>query len=725
MLKNNAAVRSRGVAAIAHGLAGSHRGTVSHVWTDMAQGFSVTMSAAEASKLAADPNVASVHQDQYYSMADSTGVTGEDGAPPSGPAPRLTQTDPHSWGLDRVDQRKLPLDHRYHDDAHQEGQDVTVYLVSTGVRETHQDLGNRAVLVRDFVNDNHAQDCRVQGTAGAGAIGGNTNGVAKKADIVVLRAFDCDLIARASDLAAAVDWVANNNIGPAVLDFNIGPVCRDLDDLHVIPCDPDEFKLIRDALTLAMSKGIQVVQPVGDLGQAAGVDACTAVTSSTPGVLIVGGTSLSSAGTTDQAWSLSNFGSCVGIWAPAAGVVVDSSASDTAEVSMSTTLIATGLVSGALALILSDPKFAHATPRDLTVELLRRATLGVITGMHSGDNNRLLYTRPPGSFTVGSVLKSTPGADGLQNLFAVNAAGKMVERFQTGTAVAVAGAGGRVAGPKGARVSGLAAASSWGPWITSTSGGWASVGSERNANGKLQLVGVTASKQLWQRQQLAVNSNTWTAWSQLDSPSSLGITAVSLKGLADGRVVMFGSNADGGSFFQVQTAANATTWSGWSALPFTGTARSITAESNADGKVEVFASDTDGAVWRTKQVSADSMTWTTPAVIPGAPPVYMVAASRHKDGRVDLFTIGDGNLMAHTTQTSAGASTYTTSNQPIANAALTSVSASVNNDQIDVIGVDSSGAVLESLENAADANSWPAFTQIGTAGTVLPQPVSD
>ncbi|WUK73004.1 protease inhibitor I9 family protein [Kribbella sp. NBC_00359] len=698
------------------------------MFTHALQGFSVQMSAAEAKKLAADPNVESVMQDHYMTTATSVGAAGVASVPSPVSAPRLTQ-GPVAWGLDRVDQRGPDPDHKYHYDAKRAGQGVQIWWVTDGVRETHEDLTPRAVLADDLVNDGKdTQTCGDAGTHEAGISAGKFHGLAKAADIFVVRAFDCDDVGTAANVAAAIEFSANNAIKPAVIGLSLAPVCIDADRAPT-PCDRDSVNLISAAVKHALvDKGIQVVQGAGDSVHPAtgnGSDACTNDSGITTGVLYVGATgAVTQAGqpgqpnrTVDGAWFRSNYGRCVDIWAPGVSVDVPTSAADDSDIEMSAVGISSAFAVGALALLLSDPLFKNATPAELTAELKKRATPDVIIGMHAGDNNRLLFTKPPGGFTIGTALDSSPGADGSPTLTGVDPAGKMKVRFQTRA---------NLAGQKSARAAGLAASSTWGPWITSSSAGWASAASEQNANGKLQLVGVTTTHQLWQRQQLVANSNTWASWSQLDTPSSLGVKAVTLKRLADGRVVMFGSNDDGASFFRVQTAANATTWSAWSPLPFTGSARSITAEANSDGNVEVFASDTDGKVWRTKQVSTDSATWTTPATIPNAPPVYMVAASRHKDGRVDLFTLGEGNVLAHATQTSAGAATYSAFTEPIANTALTSISATINStDQIDVIGVDTAGAVLESIETASDANTWPAFTQIGTAGTILPAPASD
>jgi hypothetical protein len=44
------------------------------------------------------------------------------------------------WGLDRIDQRKLPLNQQY---KYVPGK-ATIYVVDAGVRVTHRDFGGRA-----------------------------------------------------------------------------------------------------------------------------------------------------------------------------------------------------------------------------------------------------------------------------------------------------------------------------------------------------------------------------------------------------------------------------------------------------------------------------------------------------------------------------------------------------------------------------------------------------
>ncbi|MFD3945075.1 proprotein convertase P-domain-containing protein [Streptomyces sp. NPDC058579] len=131
-------------------VAAKHGATIKKTYTAALNGYNVELSEAQAKKLAGDPAVASVVQNRVFTV---------DG----------TQPSPPSWGLDRIDQRALPLNqsYTYPDSA---GQGVTAYIIDTGVRISHSDFGGRAFNGYDAIdNDNVAQDGHGHGTHVAGA----------------------------------------------------------------------------------------------------------------------------------------------------------------------------------------------------------------------------------------------------------------------------------------------------------------------------------------------------------------------------------------------------------------------------------------------------------------------------------------------------------------------------------------------------------------------------
>ena len=117
------------------------------------------MSPVEAEALAKDPNVALVEEDGVIEL-DAT-------------------QSPATWGLDRMDQRDLPLNNSYVYNA--SGSGVTAYVIDTGIRITHSEFGGRASSGFTAINDgNGTNDCNGHGTHVAGTIGGSTWGVARR-----------------------------------------------------------------------------------------------------------------------------------------------------------------------------------------------------------------------------------------------------------------------------------------------------------------------------------------------------------------------------------------------------------------------------------------------------------------------------------------------------------------------------------------------------------------
>ncbi len=157
------------------------------------RGFTVTMSATAAAALARHPRVRYIEQDSERFIVDT----------------QLGAT----WGLDRIDQRDLPLNGAYTYTTFAAG--VNVYVIDTGIRTTHTEFGGRAVSGFTSITDgNGTNDCNGHGTHVAGTIGGATYGVAKGVTLYAVRVLDCSGSGSTSGVIAGIDWVTNNHLSP-------------------------------------------------------------------------------------------------------------------------------------------------------------------------------------------------------------------------------------------------------------------------------------------------------------------------------------------------------------------------------------------------------------------------------------------------------------------------------------------------------------------------------
>ena len=130
---------------------------------------------------------------------------------------------PATWGLDRIDQRALPLSQLVHVQRHRRGR----HGVHHRHRHPHQPLAVRRPRghgVRRRRRRQRADDCNGHGTHVAGTVGGSTYGVAKGVTLVAVRVLNCSGSGSNSGVIAGIDWVTGNHAAgtPAVANMSLG-----------------------------------------------------------------------------------------------------------------------------------------------------------------------------------------------------------------------------------------------------------------------------------------------------------------------------------------------------------------------------------------------------------------------------------------------------------------------------------------------------------------------
>jgi subtilisin family serine protease len=338
-------VSTAAVDSAAQSLIAKHGGAVKQTWDAALRGFELSASEATARRYARDPRVAYVEANQTVHVMG-------------------TETNPPSFGLDRIDQRNLPLDHKYTFPS--TASNVTAYIIDTGIRTTHKEFGGRASVGTDTVGDGRkGQDCNGHGTHVSGTVGGTTFGVAKAVNLVAVRVLDCNGGGTNVGVIKGIDWVTKNAKKPAVANMSLGG---------------NASASLDAAVQRSIKAGVTYAIAAGNENQ----DACNDSPARVGAAITVGATDAR-----DNRASFSNFGTCVDIFAPGVGIVSSFNDSDTAQATLSGTSMATPHVTGAAALVLAaNPGFS---PRQVSDTLVNNATSNKVKNPGTGSPNRLLF----------------------------------------------------------------------------------------------------------------------------------------------------------------------------------------------------------------------------------------------------------------------------------------------------------------------------------------------
>jgi subtilisin family serine protease len=350
-------------------LANLHGGRILYIYEDAIKGFAVQMSEKDAIALSQDPRVTSVAEDGYTTV---TGVQ----STPQGPTT--------FWGLDRLDQRNLPLDNTYH--YNRVGTSVHAYVLDTGIWVTHDDYGGRAHTVGGsggggfdaFGGD--GIDRNNHGTLVTGVLGGKTYGVAKNVQLHAVKVCNDAGNCPDSSVVAGINWVINNRISPAVINLSIGgPTSMS-----------STFQSVNNAVNNAIANGITCVIGAGN----GNTNASTYYPAQVAAAITVGASTR-----TDTKASYSNFGAGLDVFAPG-GDAPDhyipstgsgwlyGGANNVGDGAVGTSMAAPH-VTGAVAQYLQVNR--SASPAVVAAAIIGNATNGVIANP-VGSPNRLLYS---------------------------------------------------------------------------------------------------------------------------------------------------------------------------------------------------------------------------------------------------------------------------------------------------------------------------------------------
>ncbi|RKP07756.1 putative secreted subtilisin-like serine protease [Thamnocephalis sphaerospora] len=313
------------------------------------QGFASKLTPEEVERLRQDSNVESVEPQRVMRIA-------------------ARQSQPPSWGLTRISQRRRDLDSPYIYPG-SAGEDIDVWIIDSGIQDSHPDFEGRATFAKNFVRGEADTDLNGHGTHVAGTVGSRTYGVAKRANLFGVKVLDSDGYGTDADVIAGIQYVAKNaRPGSSVVNMSLGG---------------GKSYAIDASIAAAVSAGIPFIVAAGNDKE----NACAGSPSGNRKVFTVAASDQN-----DAQASYSNYGRCVQAYAPGTDITSLWKGRNNAIKTISGTSMASPHVAGVAAIYLSTGKIRSVG--ELYIALRENATPGVIKRSTPGTPNKLIYSLP-------------------------------------------------------------------------------------------------------------------------------------------------------------------------------------------------------------------------------------------------------------------------------------------------------------------------------------------
>lgn len=289
-------------------------------------------------------------------------------------------SNPQSWGLDRIDQRNLPLDTEF---EYSENGNVDIWIIDSGIRSTHTEFSGRIVSRVNLTNDGNPDDCNGHGTHVAGTAGGSVYGVARNANLRVVKVASCGNTFPSIMTQAGINEVYNNASGPSVVNISLG----------------GSFNLTTNNGIAGLSEaGITAVVAAGNNGGSA----CLKSPASAPSAITVAASDNLDGHAFFGGPDASNHGGCVDIYAPGKYIKSAWYTGDTDTNTINGTSMASPHVAGIAAALTTDSNCESAWK--IHDQIVSSATVGVVgvPAQSPSTPNRLAYYELPAPVQVWS-----------------------------------------------------------------------------------------------------------------------------------------------------------------------------------------------------------------------------------------------------------------------------------------------------------------------------------